>query len=97
MNADKLVSRLRDWLNARVSHRHICVHLRLFAAKILFFLITQPQPDAPREGPGPARPHPPAKPGPTAPFKPSRIDPLNREPTAKPSQPRRSNHPVQIL
>jgi hypothetical protein len=35
MNADKLVSRLRDWLNARVSHRHICVHLRLFAAKIL--------------------------------------------------------------
>jgi hypothetical protein len=28
MNADKLVSRVRDWLNARVSHRHICVHLR---------------------------------------------------------------------
>ena len=47
MKADKLVSRLRDWLNARGSHRHICVHLRLFAAKILFFLITQPQPNAP--------------------------------------------------
>jgi hypothetical protein len=47
MNADKLLSRPRDWLNARVSHRHICVHLRLFAAKILFSLITQPQPNAP--------------------------------------------------
>jgi hypothetical protein len=28
MNADKPVSRLRDWLNARVGHRHICVYLR---------------------------------------------------------------------
>ncbi|HLB96219.1 MAG TPA: hypothetical protein VJK90_01085 [Acetobacteraceae bacterium] len=28
MNADKLVSRVRDWLNARLSHRHISVHLR---------------------------------------------------------------------
>jgi hypothetical protein len=42
MNADKPVSRLPGWLNARISHRHICVHLRLFAAKILLFVITNP-------------------------------------------------------
>jgi hypothetical protein len=28
MNADSLVSRVRDWLNSRLSHRNICVHLR---------------------------------------------------------------------
>jgi hypothetical protein len=37
---------VRDWLKARVSHRDICVHLRSSAAKIPFFSITQPQPDA---------------------------------------------------
>jgi len=51
MNADKLVSWVRDWLNSRVSHRHICVHLRSSAAKIPFFLIRQPQPDGIRQGP----------------------------------------------
>jgi hypothetical protein len=91
MNADKPVSRVRDWLNARISHRHICVHLRSFASfalKILPFLITQPQPDAPRERPGPAHPQPAAKPAATMPFKPSRIDPLNREPPAPFESPR---------
>jgi len=34
MNADKLVSRVRDWLNSWVSDRSICVHLRSSAAKI---------------------------------------------------------------
>jgi len=75
MNADKLLSRPRDWLNARVSHRHICVHLRLFAAKILFFLITQPQPDAPEKA--------------------QALRARTRR--QNPAQPRRSNHPVQIL
>jgi hypothetical protein len=86
MNADSLVSWVRDWPNSRLSHRYICVicvYLRSFAAKIASFLITPPQPDATREGPGPARTHPAAKPAPTAPLKPSRTDPLNREPTAK--------------
>src|SRR5580698_10063355 len=83
MNADRPVSRVRVWLNTRVSHRDISVHLRSSAAKIPFFLITQPQPDATRQGPRPAHPHP-ATPGSTAPFKPSRTDPLNREPTTKP-------------
>jgi translation initiation factor IF-2 len=46
--------------------------------------VGHPEPDAPRQGPGPARPHP-ATPSPTAPFKPSRIDPMDREPTAKPA------------
>jgi hypothetical protein len=82
MNADRLVWWLRHWLNSRVSHRHICVHLRSFAVKIPSFLITQPQPDATRRGPGPAQPRP-ATPGPTAAFKPSGIDPLNHEPPAK--------------
>src|SRR5579863_5071206 len=87
MNADKPVSRLRDGLNSSLSHRHICVNLRSFAAKIPCFLITRSQPDAPRENPGPAHSHPAAKPGPTPQFKPSRIDPLNREPTANPGSP----------
>jgi hypothetical protein len=80
MNADKLVSRERDRLNSSLSHRDICVHLRLSVAKIPFFLTTQPHPEPPREGPRTAHPHPAPKPGPTTPFKPSRIDPLNREP-----------------
>src|SRR5579863_4962696 len=84
MNADSLTWWVRDWLNSRVSHRDICVHLRSSAAKIPFFLITQPQPDASQEGPGPAHPHP-AAPAAVTPFKPFRIDPLNREPKAKPS------------
>ena len=84
MNADRPVSRVRVWLNARLSHRDISVHLRSSAAKIPFFLITQPQPNGTRHGPGPVRPYPAAKPGPTVPFKPFRTDPLNREPTARP-------------
>jgi hypothetical protein len=78
MNADKLVSTPHDWLNARVSHRDISVHLRSSAAKILFFLTAQPHPAATQERPGPARPHPAAKPNPTTPFKPSRTDPNRR-------------------
>jgi hypothetical protein len=85
MNADKLVPRVRDWLNARVGRRHICVHLRSSAAKIPRFLIGQPQRNATRRAPRPAHPHPAAKPTTTAPFKPLRTDPLNREPTAKPA------------
>jgi|SRR5580692_8918642 hypothetical protein len=84
MNADSLVSWVRDWLNSRISHRDISVHLRSSAAKIVYFLITQPQPDAPRQGPGSVHPHAAAKPGSTVQFKPSRIDPLNREPAANP-------------
>ena len=84
MNADRPVSRVRDWLNSRVSHRDICVHLRSSAAKIPCFLIGQPQQNATRQGPGPAHPHAATKPGSTAPLKPFRIDPLNREPPAKP-------------
>ena len=57
--------------------------LRPSAAKIPFILTSQPQPDAAGQGPGPARAHP-VPPGAATPFKPSRIDPLNREPTAKP-------------
>ena len=79
MNADKLVSRLRDWLNALVSHRHICV----ICGKNSFLLDHSAPAEHTRQGPGPAHPHPAAKPGPTAPSKPSRTDPLNREPTAK--------------
>ncbi len=78
MNANKLVSTPHDWLNARVSHRDISVHLRSSAAKILFFLTAQPHPAATQERPGPARPHPAAKPDPTTPFKPSRTDPNRR-------------------
>ena len=59
--------------------------LRPSAAKIPFILTSQPQPDAAREGPGPAHPHAATRPGSTVPFKPSRIDPLNREPTTNPS------------
>ena len=84
MNADSLLSWVRGWLNARLSHRHICVHRRPSAAKFPFFWITQPKPNAARQGPGPLHPHAAARPGPTAPFKPFRTDPLNREPTAKP-------------
>ncbi len=87
MNADSLVSRVRDWLNSRLSHRNICVHLRSSAAKIPSSLITQPQPDATRQGPDPTHPHP-AAPGAAAPFKPSRTDPLNREPPAAFASPR---------
>jgi hypothetical protein len=91
MSADSLVSRVRDWLNAGLGHRRICVHLRSFAAKIPFFLTTQPQlflttqpqPDAARQGPGHAHPHPAPNPAAATPFKPSRTDPLNREPEAK--------------
>src|SRR5580692_8094066 len=82
MNADRLIRWVRDWLNSRVSHHDISVHLRSSAAKIPFFLITHPQPDATRQGPGPSHPHP-TTPGSTAPFKPSGIDPLNREPAAE--------------
>src|SRR5580658_140007 len=82
MNADSLLSWGRDWLNARLSHRHIGVHRRSSAAKIPCFWITQPKPDAAQEGPGPVHPHAAARPGPAVPFKPSRIDPLNREPAA---------------
>src|SRR5579863_2834560 len=85
MNADILVPRVRDWLNSRVGHRHIGVHLRSSAAKIPCFLIGQPQQNATRQGPGPAHPHAATRPGSTVPFKPSRIDPLNREPTTNPS------------
>jgi hypothetical protein len=83
MNADRLVWWVRDWLNSRISHRDICVHLRSSAAKIPFFLIRQSQPNATRQGPGPGY-LPPATPGPIAAFKPFRTDLLNREPTAKP-------------
>jgi hypothetical protein len=83
MNADRPVSRVRVWLNSRLSHRDISVHRRSSAAKFPFFSIIQPEPDAPREGPGPAHPHVVA-PVAATPFKPSRIDPMNREPTAKP-------------
>jgi len=82
MNADRPVLWERVWLNARLSYRHICVHRRSSAAKIPFFLVRQPEPDATREAPGPAHPHP-ATPGPSVLFKPFRTDPLNREPTAK--------------
>ena len=84
MNADRPTWWVRDWLNSRVSHRDICVHLRSSAAKIPFSLIGQPQPNATRQGPDNAHPHP-ATPSPTAPFKPSRTDPLSREPAAKPA------------
>ena len=84
MNADRPVSRVRDWPNPRFSHRHICVHLRSSAAKIPFFWINQPKPNAAQQGPGLVHPHAAAMPAQTAPFKPSRIDPMNREPTAKP-------------
>ena len=84
MNADRPVSWVRDWLNSGFSHRDICVHLRSSAAKIPFFLTTQPQPNAPRQGPDHAHPHP-AAPGPTVSFKPSRTDLLNRAPAAKPA------------
>src|SRR5580704_16737910 len=97
MNADKLVPRVRDWLNSRVGHRDICVHLRSSAAKIPCFLIGQPQQNATRQGPGPAHSHAATKPHSTAPFKPFRTDPLNREPTAKPGPTARFNHPVLIL
>src|SRR5580692_2332509 len=83
MNADSLLSWVRGWLNARLSHRHICVHRRPSAAKFPFFWITQPKPNAARQGPGSVHPHAAAKPGPTVPIKPSRIDPLNREPATK--------------
>ena len=85
MNADSQLSWVRGWLNARLSPRHICVHRRPSAAKFPFFWITQPKPNAARQGPGPLHPHAAARPGPTAPFKPFRTDPLNREPTAKPA------------
>jgi hypothetical protein len=81
MNADRPVSRVRDWLNARVGHRHICVHLRSSAAKISFFLIGQPQQNATRQDL--AHPRPATRPGSTGPFKPFRIDPMDREPAAK--------------
>ena len=84
MNADRLVWWVRDCLNPRYSHRHICVHRRSSAAKFPFFLIGQPQPNATRQGPGHVHPHPTTS-GPVAPFKPFRIDPLNREPAAKPT------------
>src|SRR5580704_16708636 len=87
MNADRPVSMVPVWLNSRLSHRDISVHLRSSAAKILFFLITQPQPDATRQGPDPTHPHPVA-PGAAAPFKPSRTDPLNRELPAAFASPR---------
>ena len=80
MNADRPVSRVRDWLNARVGHRHICVHLRSSAAKISFFLIGQPQQNATRQDL--AHPRPATRPGSTGPFKPFRIDPMDREPAA---------------
>jgi hypothetical protein len=51
MNADNPVSWVRDWLNSRLSHRDIGVHLRSSAAKIPCFLISQPQPGATRQGP----------------------------------------------
>ena len=86
MNADRPVLWERVWLNARLSYRHICVHRRSSAAKIPFFLVRQPEPDATREAPGPAHPHP-ATPGPSVLFKPFRTDPLNREPTAKAGPP----------
>ena len=57
-------------------------HLRSFASicgKNSSLRDHQPEPDASRQRPDPGRPHPPT-PAPTAPFKPSRIDPLNREP-----------------
>ena len=85
MNADILVPRVRDWLNSRIGHRHICVHRRSSAAKIPFFCITQPKPNAARQDPGSVHPHAAAKPGTTVPIKPSRIDPLNREPKANPA------------
>ena len=85
MNADRLVWWVRDWLDPGVGHRHICVHRRSSAAQIPFFWIAQPKPNAARQGSGPVRPHAAAKPGPTVPIKPSRTDPLNREPTAKPA------------
>jgi hypothetical protein len=44
MDADKPVPWVRDWLNSRVSHRSICVHLRSSAAKIPCFLLRQAQP-----------------------------------------------------
>ena len=87
MNADSLTRWVPDWLNSRVSHRDICVHLRSSAAKIPFSRITQPKPDAPREGPGPVHPHAVA-PATATPFKPSRIDPLNREPPVAFKSPR---------
>jgi hypothetical protein len=87
MNADRPVSRVRVWLNSRLSHRDISVHRRSSAAKFPFFSIIQPEPDAPREGPGPAHPHVVA-PVAATPFKPSRIDPLNREPTMDFKSPR---------
>src|SRR5277367_4559982 len=48
MNADILVSRVRDWLSSWVSHCPICVHLR---TRLLTFLIRQPEPDGTRHGP----------------------------------------------
>jgi hypothetical protein len=84
MNADRPVSRVRDWLNPRLNHRDICVHRRSSAAKIPFFWINQPKPNAAQQGPGLVHPHAAAMPAQTAPFKPSRIDPMNREPAAKP-------------
>jgi hypothetical protein len=80
MNADRPIWWIRDWLNSSLSHRHICVHLRQRS----FSSWSLRQPDATRQGRGPAHP-PPATPRPTVPSKPSRIDPVNREPTAKPT------------
>jgi hypothetical protein len=47
MNADELVSRARDWLNSTPHSPPDLRSFASFAAKILFSLITQPQPNAP--------------------------------------------------